>query len=143
MKKLSLQEVMEGIEDTRRERSVWYPLHEILFIMLTAVICGATSYVKVEMFGKSKKKWLKKYLKLENGIPDACTFRNVIKAIDTQRLHEVFVEWKCGGAMHWRGDNRREAGTADQRRKEEAAAYSECIFRGVLSGTGAINLAEE
>lgn len=38
MKKLSLQEVLEGTEDTRRERSVWYPLHEVLFIMLTAVI---------------------------------------------------------------------------------------------------------
>ena len=93
MKKIRLQEVLEGIEDTRRERSVWYPLHEVLFIMLTAVICGATSYAKVEMFGKSKEQWLKKYIKLENGIPDACTFRNVIKAIDTQQLHTVFVEW--------------------------------------------------
>ena len=93
MKKLSLQEVLEGIEDTRRERSVWYPLYEVLFIMLTAVICGATSYAKVEMFGKSREQWLKKYIKLENGIPDACTFRNVIKAIDPRKLHTVFVEW--------------------------------------------------
>ena len=93
MKKLSLQEVLKGIEDTRREKSVWYPLHEVLFIMLTAVICGATSYAKVEMFGKSKEQWLKKYIQLENGIPDACTFRNVIRAIDTQQLHNVFVEW--------------------------------------------------
>ena len=93
MKKLSLEEVLEGIEDTRREKSVWYPLHEVLFIMLTAVICGATSYAKVELFGKSREKWLKKYIKLENGIPDACTFRNVIRAIDTQQLHTVFVEW--------------------------------------------------
>lgn len=93
MKKLSLMEVLEGIEDTRRERSVWYPLHEVLFIMLMAVICGATSYAKVEIFGKSREKWLKKYVKLEYGIPDACTFRNVIKAIDTQQLHTVFVEW--------------------------------------------------
>ena len=28
-----------------------------------------------------------KCIKLENGIPDACTFRNAIKAIDTQQLH--------------------------------------------------------
>lgn len=93
MKQLSLQGVLEGLEDTRRKRSVWYPLHEVLFIMLMAVICGATSYAKVEMFGKSKERWLKKYIKLENGVPDACTFRNVIKAIDTQQLHAVFVEW--------------------------------------------------
>ena len=57
MKKLSLMEVLEGIEDTRRDRSVMYPLHEILIIMLLAVICGATSYAKVEMFGKSKQEW--------------------------------------------------------------------------------------
>lgn len=93
MKKLGLLEVLEGIEDTRRKLSVWYPLHEVLFIMLTAVICGATSYAKVEMFGKNKEMWLKKYIKLENGVPDACTFRNVIRAIDTQQIHTVFVEW--------------------------------------------------
>ena len=59
MKKLSLQEVLEGIADTRRERSVWYPLYEVLFIMLTAVICGATSYAKMEILGESIK-WMKK-----------------------------------------------------------------------------------
>lgn len=93
MKKLSLMDVLENIEDTRRKRSVMYPLHEVLIIMLLAVICGATSYAKVEMFGISKKEWLKKFLKLEYGIPDACTFRNVIKEIDTQALHNVFCEW--------------------------------------------------
>lgn len=93
MKKLSLMEVLEGIEDTRRSRSIMYPLHEVLIIMLLAVICGATSYAKVEMFGKSKKGWLRTFLKLEYGIPDACTFRNVIKEIDTQKLHTLFCDW--------------------------------------------------
>ena len=93
MKKLSLMEVIEGIEDTRRSRSVMYPLHEVLIIMLLAVICGATSYARVEMFGKSRKEWLGTFLKLENGIPDACTFRNVIKEINTQKLHLIFCEW--------------------------------------------------
>ncbi len=93
MKKLCLLEVLEGIEDSWQERSVWYPLHEVLFIFIAAVIYGATCYVKVEMFGKCKEKWLKKYIKLENDVPDACTFRNVVKAIDTQQLHTVFIEW--------------------------------------------------
>lgn len=93
MKKLSIAEVIEGIEDTRRSNSVIYPLNEILIIMLLAVICGATSYAKVEMFGKRREEWLKGFLKLENGIPDACTFRNVIREIDTQKLHIVFCEW--------------------------------------------------
>ena len=44
MKKLSLLEVLEGIEDTRREQSVWYPLHEVLFIMIVAVICVVSAF---------------------------------------------------------------------------------------------------
>ena len=47
MKKLSLEEILEGIEDSRRSNSVIYPLHEVLFIMLVAIICGATSYSKI------------------------------------------------------------------------------------------------
>lgn len=93
MKKLALADVLEGIEDTRRKNSVMYPLHEVLIIMLLAVICGATSYAKIEMFGNSKYEWLKRFLKLEYGIPDACTFRNIIKEIDTQKLHILFCEW--------------------------------------------------
>ena len=45
------------------------------------------------MFGKSKQEWLKTFLKLEYGIPDACTFRNIIKEIDAQKLHTLFCEW--------------------------------------------------
>ena len=55
MEKLSLMEVLSGIDDTRRSRIVMYPLHEVLIIMLLAVICGAASYAKVEMFSKIKK----------------------------------------------------------------------------------------
>ena len=121
MKKLSLMEVLEGIEDTRRERSVWYPLEEVLFIMLVAVICGATSYVKVELFGKSKEEWLKKYIKLENEVPDACTFRNVIKSIDTQQLHKVFIEWMGNVVEHLAGvvavDGKQARRTKDRKKK--------------------------
>jgi len=93
MKKINLAEALEGIEDTRRERSVMYPLIEIMMIVLLGVMCGATSYAKIEIFGKGKETWLKKFLKLEYGVPDACTLRNVIKEIATAQLHEVFVEW--------------------------------------------------
>lgn len=46
------------------------------------------------MFGISKKEWLSTFLKLEYGIPDACTFCNVIKEIDIEKLHTHFCEWK-------------------------------------------------
>lgn len=93
MKKLSLEEVLKGIEDSRRSNSVIYPLHEILFIMLIAVICRATSYARIEMFANKKKEWFQKYLKLENGIPDANTFRYVLMKITPEKIHSLFAEW--------------------------------------------------
>ncbi len=130
MKKLGLLEVLEGIDDTRRNRSVIYPLEEVLFIMLVAVLCGATSYVKVEMFGKSKESWFKKYLKLEYGIPDACTFRNVIKEIDTARLHEVFCDWmrsvisNVGGVVAIDGKQARRTKDSESRPLHVVSAFS-------------------
>ena len=93
MKKLKLEEILEGIEDSRRENSVQYPLHEVLFIMIIAIMCGATSYVKIEMFGKSRQEWFAKYLKLKNGIPDALTFRKILIMITPSKMHELFAEW--------------------------------------------------
>ena len=93
MKKLSLKEILEGIEDTRRSNSVMYPLHEVLFIMLVAIICGATSYARIELFGHKRKEWFAKYLKLENGIPDANTFRYVMLKITPSKIHELFAKW--------------------------------------------------
>ena len=93
MKKLKLKEILEGIEDNRRKNSVMYPLYEVLFIMIIAIMCGATSYVKIEMFGKSRQGWFAKYLKLENGIPDALTFRKILIMITPSKMHELFAEW--------------------------------------------------
>ena len=130
MKKLSLLEVLEGLEDDRRELSVLYPLHEVLFILLTAVICGATSYAKVEIFGRERKEWLRKYLELENGIPDAGTFRYILMKLDPAKLHTVFVEWmrsaveKVSGVVAIDGKQARRTGDSQQRPLHIVSAFS-------------------
>lgn len=130
MKKLSLEEILEGIEDTRRANSVIYPLYEVLFIMLTAIICGATSYARIEMFGKSKAEWLKKYLALENGIPDANTFRWVIMKITPDKIHEIFAEWmktvipQCKGVVSIDGKQARRTGDDEKRPLHVVSAFA-------------------
>ncbi|MCR4584654.1 MAG: ISAs1 family transposase [Lachnospiraceae bacterium] len=61
--------------------------------MLLAIVCGATSYNKIEMFGIAKEAWLREFLTLENGIPSAYTFRSVMMMIDSEELHKRFIEW--------------------------------------------------
>ncbi len=138
MKKISLAEALEGIEDRRREKSVLYPLHEVLIIMLLAIICGATSYAKIEMFGKSKEEWLKKFLKLENGIPDACTFRYIVKEIDTAKLHTIFCEWMKNVAVDLTGviaiDGKEARRTKDKRKKPLHVVSAFSYERGLVLG---------
>ena len=130
MQKLSLLEVLDRIDDTRRTLSVQYPLHEVLFMLLVAVICGATSYVKVEMFAQSRKEWFQKYIKLENGIPDACTFRYIIMQIDSKQVHTAFVEWmksaveRVSGVIAIDGKQARRTKDAEQRPLHVVSAFA-------------------
>lgn len=130
MKKLSLEEILEGIEDTRRGNSVIYPLHEVLFIMLIAIICGATSYARIELFGKNRREWLEKYLKLENGIPDANTFRYVMIKITPSQIHELFAKWMKSvipyvkGVIAIDGKQARRTGDAEKRPLHVVSAFA-------------------
>ena len=64
-----LMDYFEDLEDPRIDRSKRHSLLDIITIAICAVICGAGSWVYVEMFGKSKEEWFRTFLGLPNGIP--------------------------------------------------------------------------
>jgi len=59
----------DSVEDPRIDRKKDYPLREILFLILCAVICGVESWCGVEEFGNDRLEWLKTYCPYEKGIP--------------------------------------------------------------------------
>ena len=65
----SLADYFENLEDPRIERGKRHSLLDIINIAICAVICGADTWVYVEMFGKSKEEWFRTFLELPNGIP--------------------------------------------------------------------------
>lgn len=81
------------LEDPRVERSKLYPLLEVVFIAVCALLGGANDFVGMEKFGNSKRDWLKKYLELANGIPSHDTFGRVIRAIAPQQFVDCFRSW--------------------------------------------------
>ena len=81
------------LEDPRIERSKRHQLLDIVAIAICAVICGADSWVYVEMFGKSKEEWFRTFLDLPNGIPSHDTFGNVFSRLDPEQFQSCFVEW--------------------------------------------------
>lgn len=66
---------------------------EIILIAICAVICGADTWIDIEEFGNSRISWLKKFLKLENGIPSHDTFARVFSLLDPYGFQKCFQSW--------------------------------------------------
>jgi predicted transposase YbfD/YdcC len=81
------------IRDPRIDRTKRHKLMDILIIAICAVICGADSWVDIELFGKSKIEWLKTFMKLANGIPSHDTFGRVFAALNPEEFENSFMEW--------------------------------------------------
>ena len=81
------------IRDPRIDRTKWHKLMDILIIAICGVICGADSWVEIEMYGKSKLEWLKTFLRLPNGIPSHDTFGRVFAKLNPEEFEKSFLEW--------------------------------------------------
>ena len=92
----SIVECFSALEDPRIDRCKRHQLLDIIAIAICAVICGADSWVYVEMFGKSKEEWFRSFLDLPNGIPSHDTFGDVFSRLDPDRFQECFMEWSQG-----------------------------------------------
>lgn len=88
-----LIEVFSGIEDPRIERSKIYPLNEIMFLTICAVISDCNAWDEIEDFGIDKLNWLRKYLPYANGIPSHDTINRVIGIVDKRSFERAFHDW--------------------------------------------------
>ena len=91
--KNTIIDYFQDIEDPRVDRTKEHLLIDIIFIAICAVICGADTWAGIESFGNSKYRWLKKLLKLPNGIPSHDTFARVFMMVDAEQFQECFLKW--------------------------------------------------
>jgi len=90
---VALLDHFADLPDPRMERTKRHPLTDIIFIAVCAILCGANDFVGMEEFGKSKKAWLQKYLRLPNGIPSHDTFGRLFAALDANAFLGCFRSW--------------------------------------------------
>ena len=83
----------EDMPDPRMERQKLHSLESVLFIAVSAVICGATSFVDMEDFGNAKLDWFSERLDMPNGVPSHDTFQRVFSLIDPVHFERCFISW--------------------------------------------------
>ncbi len=91
--KTSLHHYFAQLPDPRIHRNRKHLLLDIIILSIIAVLCGAESWDSIEMFGKSKKDFLSKILKLPNGIPSHDTINRVFSLIRADKFEQLFVQW--------------------------------------------------
>ena len=88
----SIADHFSEVTDPRRGEPV-YPLHNILFIAICAVICGADDFVAIAKFGRTKKDWFAKYLDLSAGIPSHDRFNAILALVRPEEFEKCLLHW--------------------------------------------------
>jgi predicted transposase YbfD/YdcC len=94
--KTSLHEYFERFPDHRINRNKKHLLTDIIILSILGVLCGAESWDSIETFGKTKLDFLKRFLKLPNGIPSHDTINRVFSGLRPELFEKMFVEWVSG-----------------------------------------------
>ena len=83
-----------NLPDPRREtRNKLHKLHDILMIVLCAVLSGVEDWVGMADFAEEKEAWLRGFLDLPNGIPSHDTLSDVLGRIDPVAFRAAFTAW--------------------------------------------------
>lgn len=147
--------LFKNVEDTRIDAMTDYPLVEIILIAFLAVLANASTWEEIAQFGRSKQRWLKKFIRLKNGIPSHDTFRRVFSLINTDTLQAVTVEFltenisairrslglPCDGYRHICIDGKEENGTGRKYGSDEVVRNLQTLH--VYDATNSICLYSE
>lgn len=90
---LSMVSHFEELDDPRIERTRLHSLVDIICLSICAVIAGAEGWEDIEEFGRQKEAWLRRHLRLENGIPSHDTISRVFRLLKPQVFDAAFRAW--------------------------------------------------
>ena len=88
-----LVEAFAVIPDPRVQGRTDYSLTEILVMAVCAVLSGADSFTEIALWSEIRQEWLRRYLKLEHGIPSHDTFGRVFSLLDSKEFEKGFRRW--------------------------------------------------
>lgn len=84
---------LTDIEDPRQFKKVKYPINEVVGMVLIASLGNANEWTEIEVFCKLHVELLKKYFKLENGVPAHDTFQRVMGMIEPNIIQQIQIMW--------------------------------------------------
>jgi predicted transposase YbfD/YdcC len=90
---VALQRHFRPLRDPRRAHRRRHLLLDIVVMAICAVLCGANTWPEVATWAQRRCLWLRRFLRLPNGIPSHDTFERVFDRIDPVAFQACFRSW--------------------------------------------------
>ena len=81
------------LEAPRQTSKISYPLFDVLFLTVCAVIAGAEGWEDIENFGEVHIEWLQKKGLFPNGLPVHDTIARIVSRLNPAQFQQCFVRW--------------------------------------------------
>ncbi len=71
----------------------YYPLEEILFLVISAVLSGVEDWTNISFFGNAKLEWLRRFFPYKHGVPSHDVLGKLFSRLDPVKFSECFTNW--------------------------------------------------
>jgi len=92
-KDIGFMDFFGEIRDHRIDRKKLHTVEEILLVTFCGMIAGCDSWDDLELFGKTKLDYLRRYLPFKNGAPSDDTLRRFFRVLDPKIFESCFMKW--------------------------------------------------
>jgi len=92
------------LPDPRVDRTKKYPLIEIIFLVIAAILSGCEGWHQIKDFGDAKLDWLRKFFPYTEGIPVDDTIARLMRKLDTEAFQSCFLSWMSAVSKATNGD---------------------------------------
>ena len=94
-----MQEFIERLDfieeaDSRQQSKVKHKLKDILVIVLFATFANCDDWVEIALYAQIHQEYLKRYIKLNNGVPSHDTIQRAMAMIDPDVLAQMQGEYQ-------------------------------------------------
>lgn len=81
------------ISDHRIKRQKRHEVEEIFLVTFCGIITGCEGWNDIELYGKTKINFLRKFFPFKSGIASDDTLRRFFRALDPNKFECCFIEW--------------------------------------------------
>jgi predicted transposase YbfD/YdcC len=121
----------EEMDDPRSQVNRLHLLVDVIVISILGVLAGADGPLAIARWANAQEQWLKRYLRLPNGVPSRDTIRRVLQSLKPSAFQQCFAAWLS--SLHERPTTEKDQPDESPR---QIALDGKCLRRSHAHGRG-------